>query len=273
MNSSAKLGIVQGRLTQSPPGCLQWFPQKEWPDEFRIAADIGIDFIELIAETDYNHDNPIWNDYGIDKLKKLVKKNNLDLYILCNDFIINHCFLEKDVIDQNLYLLEQSRKLGIKKFVMPFFEMSEIDQENMHKYVDPIKRVAEFAADNNILLCLETILNGKDLIDFLKLINMENVKVVFDTGNRVVYKHNLVSDIKLLNNLIAHIHIKDKNINGENVLLGTGLVNFEEVFDALKAISYKGAFTFETTRGKNPINTAQYNVNLVKFFKNNAENN
>ena len=27
MNNKNKLGIVQGRLTQCPPGCLQWFPK------------------------------------------------------------------------------------------------------------------------------------------------------------------------------------------------------------------------------------------------------
>ena len=32
-----KLGIVQGRLIQSPPGELQWFPQDDWEKEFFIA--------------------------------------------------------------------------------------------------------------------------------------------------------------------------------------------------------------------------------------------
>ena len=45
-----EFGIVQGRLTQSPPGCLQWFPQGCWQKEFKIASDIGINYIELIAE-------------------------------------------------------------------------------------------------------------------------------------------------------------------------------------------------------------------------------
>ena len=101
---------------------------------------------------------------------------------------------------------------------------------------------------------------------------MPNVKVVYDTGNRVAFGHDLAGDIRLLRDAIAHVHIKDKNIDNVNVLLGTGLVNFEDVFYALNDISYSGPYTFETTRGSNPINTAKYNMDLVNFFKSNAEN-
>ena len=34
---------------------------------------------------------------------------------------------------------------------------------------------------------------------------------------------------------------------------------------------YSGPFTFETTRGSNPIETAKYNISLVRFFKQNSE--
>ena len=59
MKNNIRFGMVQGRLTQSPPGCLQWFPNDHWKDEFIIASDLGIDYIELIAETKYNSNNPI----------------------------------------------------------------------------------------------------------------------------------------------------------------------------------------------------------------------
>jgi len=95
---------------------------------------------------------------------------------------------------------------------------------------------------------------------------------VYDTGNRVAFGHDLAGDIRLLGNSIAHVHIKDKNSDNANVLLGTGLVNFESVFCALNDIDYSGPYTFETTRGSNPINTAKYNMNLVNFFKDNSEN-
>ena len=51
--------MVQGRLTQSPPGCLQWFPQDGWEEEFQIASNIGVNYIELIAEINHNSKNHV----------------------------------------------------------------------------------------------------------------------------------------------------------------------------------------------------------------------
>jgi sugar phosphate isomerase/epimerase len=271
MSSTTRFGMVQGRLTQSPPDCLQWFPQNSWQKEFSVASDIGVDYIELIAEVQHNTENPIWTDDGIDQIKRLVKDNDLTLHALCNDYIVEHSFLDEDVIQQSIDLLEQGKKLGVEKYIMPFFESSELSANNMQDYIEPLKRVAKVAYGKNITVCLETILTGQELIELLELMDLPNVKVVYDTGNRVAFGHDLSGDIRLLGNAIAHVHIKDKNSDNENVLLGTGLVNFENVFHALNEIKYSGPYTFETTRGSSPINTAKYNMNLVNFFKSNAE--
>ena len=37
-----KLGIVQGRLLQSPPDQLQWFPQERWEEEFPLAEETAL---------------------------------------------------------------------------------------------------------------------------------------------------------------------------------------------------------------------------------------
>jgi sugar phosphate isomerase/epimerase len=270
--STSRFGMVQGRLTQSPSGCLQWFPQDSWEDEFSTASSIGVNYIELIAEVQHNSENPIWTDGGISKIKQLVKDNDLTLHALCNDYIVEHSFLGEDVVQQNIDLLEQGKKLGVEKYIMPFFESSELTTENMQEYIEPLKRIAKVADDAGIMVCLETILTGSELLKLLGLIDMPNVKAVYDTGNRVAFGHDLAGDIRLLGDAIAHVHIKDKNSVNENVLLGTGLVNFESVFYALNDINYAGPYTFETTRGSNPINTAKYNMNLVNFFKANSKN-
>ena len=271
MKNNIRFGMVQGRLTQSPPGCLQWFPQDGWEEEFQIASNIGVNYIELIAEINHNSKNPIWSDIGVARIKHLAMKNDLDLHALCNDYIVKHSFLDEDVIQQNLNLIEQVKKIGIQKYVMPFFENRELSVSNMQDFIEPLKRVSKAAHSRNITICLETILTGQELIKLLKLIDLPNIKVVYDTGNRVAFGHDLASDIRLLSDYIAHVHIKDKNSDNENVLLGTGLVNFENVFDALHDINYSGPFTFETTRGSNPVETAKYNISLVSFFKRNSE--
>jgi len=267
MHSNVEFGIVQGRLIQSPEGCLQWFPQEYWESEFFLAFVLGYKYIELIAERQHNENNPVWIDEGIEKIKALSKRNNLLLRIVCNDYIIDHALTEnKNVIEQTLKLISQAKLLGIQKLVLPLFEKSELTEGNFNKYKTILKEIASAAQENNILVCLETILNGKSLLDLLEFLDHPNIKCVFDTGNRIAFGHDIYSDILLLGKQIHHVHIKDKNDQNENVLLGTGKVNFYKVFESLSHIGFSGPYTFETARGKDPVRTAKYNLQFVNYF-------
>tara|TARA_B110000967_G_scaffold172024_1_gene182847 strand:+ start:10247 stop:11068 length:822 start_codon:yes stop_codon:yes gene_type:complete len=271
--NNLKFGIIQGRLTESPANCLQWFPQDKWEDEFEKASLLGISFIELIAEINHNPNNPIWTDTGISQIKKLSLDNKLAIHTLCNDYIIENSIHDEKTIKQNLDLLSQCKKLGVKKYIMPFFNKSEINPDNLTDFIEPLTVISNVASKYDIEISLETILTGKELLDLLNMLNLDNIKVVYDTGNRVAFGHDLSRDIELLSDNINHIHIKDKNINNDNVILGTGLVNFSDVFESITNINYKGSYVFETTRGRHPLKTAAYNIQLVDFFIQNSKKN
>jgi len=263
-----RTGIVQGRLIQSPAKELQWFPQEFWEAEFFIAGTIGINYIELIAERNHNLHNPIWSDSGIEQIKELVLRNSLSVHALCNDYIVDHALVcYPEVLEQNLRLLERCKLLGCEKLILPLFENSELNVENSDNYIEILRIIANKANECGIRVCLETLLDGNQIIVFLNKLNHHNIAVVYDTGNRVAFGHDLAADIRLLGkNRIAHVHIKDKNSQNLNVLLGTGLVNFQSVFEALRDIDYDGPYTFETQRGSDPIRTARYNIEVINFF-------
>lgn len=266
-SDSLRFGMVQGRLVRSPPGQLQWFPQKDWESEFFIAQAIGIDYIELIAERKHNPLNPIWSEKGIARIKELAIVNGLTLHAFCNDFIVDNSLITGlETLQQNLQLIACGAKLGCEKYILPLFEQSELTPENFQEYLKPLRTIADCAAEFGITVCLETNLNGSELKCVLAEVNHSAIGVVYDTGNRVAFGHDLPRDIRLLGDEIQHVHIKDKNNANENVVLGTGLVNFSHVFDALADINYQGPFTFETNRGHNPSRTAAFNIQLVKYF-------
>ena len=262
-----RFGIVQGRLTQSPPGCLQWFPQNRWSCEFSLAAVLGYHYIELIAERDHNEKNPIWSQEGIAEINALTTENHLVLHAICNDYIIDHTLVgDKGVMGQNIQLIQQANLLGMQKLILPFFEASELNEENMGSFVGDLRVLADAAKDHGMLICLETILNGENLLRVLDALDHDNIQCVFDTGNRIAFGHDIYADIVRLGDRIQHVHIKDKNDQNENVLLGTGMVNFHCVFESLSTIGYQGPYTFETHRGQYPLQTARYNKDLVEFF-------
>lgn len=262
-----RFGIVQGRLIQSPGGQLQCFPKENWEAEFFLASSLGIDYIELLAEREFNPHNPLWTNEGVAKIKQLAQINSLSLYAFCNDYIIDNSLIEDlAVLEQNFQLIERGALLGCKKFILPLFEKSELTSRNLLSYVGALRAIADKALAFGITVCLETTLNGAELVKALDAINHIAIGLVYDTGNRIAFGHDLAADIRLLGSRINHVHLKDKNQKNENVILGTGLVNFQHVFEALAEIGYKGSFTFESQRGKNPIRTAAYNIQLAKFF-------
>ena len=87
---------------------------------------------------------------------------------------------------------------------------------------------------------------------------------VYDTGNRFEIG-DPIKEINQLSRFIKHIHLKDKR-NKQNVVIGTGCVDFLTIFRNLNKLSYQGSFCFETNRGKNPINTMIHNLNFIKYL-------
>jgi len=262
-----QLGVVQGRLIPSPPGQLQWFPQARWEEEFALAASVGFGFVELIAEREHNDQNPVWSDVGIDRIHELCAQHGLSHPTLCNDYIINHSLQDgREALNQTLRLVQQAGKLRTDIFILPLFEQSEITPENCGRFKPLLLEISAAAKQTGNRLCLETLLPGTSLRDLLKEMGDTNIQCVFDTGNRVTLDRDIYSDILVLRDHVGHVHIKDKDSAGNNVALGTGLVDFKKLFETLAAIRYGGIYTFETCRGGEPLRTARYNKALVEFF-------
>lgn len=266
-------GIVQGRLTRSNQ--LQRFPQENWEQEFKVAKTLGFSFIELLTEREFNPNNPIWSNYGRNKIKEINCINELEIYSICSDYIINHSLFNdpnKSVYAHVKKLCEASNEIGCKLLVLPLLEESNLTKDTAKLLAKPINEIAKIAQDLGITISIESLMKSDTLINFLEDLNCENIKIVFDTGNRVLMSDDLSNEIVSLKKHINHIHIKDKNSDGNNVLLGTGKVNFEEIFNTLLSINYKDYIVFETTRGNNPIRSAKHNLDICNFFYENALN-
>ncbi len=264
------IGIMQGRLIDSPDGQLDWFPQNNWKDEFTLSNKIGIDYIELVAEKNHNNKNPIWSKDGRLKISQLIKKNQLKEPYMCFNYMMNNSILNKNTLKYFNNLLYVCTELKIKNIVLPFFEESIIQDFYFGIIIERIKLMSREALKEKISLILETSISGNKMFKFINDIEMENVGILIDSGNYYEFGFDIVKDLYLFKNLVTHIHIKDKDDKGNNVILGNGGVNFDLFFNALKNINYKTNFTFETTRGNNAIKNAEYNINFFnKFFKNN----
>lgn len=258
-----KIGILQGRLSKSPKGRLQYFPQN-CEKEFILAKKLGLDYIEFFSERKKNIKNPIWDIKKLEQMKKEYLKLDLNFYSFVDDFIL------KKKIDTNLIkyynlLLSRLKFLNIKILTIPFYGVNKISDNNFKKIVYFLNKITKVSKKKNIKIGIESNISFKKFCELKKNINNE-IFFTFDTGNRVMLKRDLYNDLLLFKNHILHIHIKDKNSQGKNVLLGKGNVNFKKVFLALKKISYKNKLTLETNRLEHPMTTAKKNIKFLKKF-------
>ena len=76
----SELGIMQGRLSATFGGKIQFFPKKNWKKEFPEAKKIGLNFIEWTLDYDDFDKNPIFLKSGLKKNHKKIKYKRLNKY-------------------------------------------------------------------------------------------------------------------------------------------------------------------------------------------------
>ena len=82
-------------------------------------------------------------------------------------------------------------------------------------------------------------------------------------GNVYLKNKNINLEFEKYNKFINHIHIKDRDKFNKNVVLGSGLINFQSFFNKIRKLDYNGEITLETHRGDNAISTAIENKNFI----------
>lgn len=259
MNS--RFGFVQGRLSVTPKKNLLQYLPKNWESEFPIAKNLKFNFIEYFKDRKQNIHNPLKSILSAKKLERIRKKFKLKNYSICDDFFIGHNILKIKNLKKYIYNIVKILKLlNIKIYVLPLFEKSNLNEQNYIKFINIIDLFSRILKKNKIKLALETNVNSNF---FFKILNCcvykTNIFLVYDTGNRLKKKYDPFNEICDFGKKIIHVHIKDKNFKGENVLIGKGQVNFFRVFKGLKKINYKKKFVFETNRGLNPTLTMYHN--------------
>jgi len=259
-------GIMQGRLSKAKKGILQFLP-KNWKVEYDLLNKANLDYIELFTKR-YNDRSPIWNKRNSD-LKKKISQTKLKKIILCD----NHVF-ETNLLCDNYknYFNKLISKLSLFQKPLLIIPIDDIffEKNNYQKLIDTVFYFINISKKKDVEISFEVQVNLKIILKFKKDLKNEFFKITFDTGNIFLIdknNKNLVNYLDKAQNLINHIHLKDRNKSGDNVILGTGLINFKNIIKCLKKNKYDKTFTFETNRGDNHLKTAKNNlIYLRKHF-------
>ncbi|MCU0784096.1 MAG: sugar phosphate isomerase/epimerase [Verrucomicrobia bacterium] len=151
-----------------------------------------------------------------------------------------------------------ARKLGLKLVTFHAgFLPHEASDPSFAKLKQRLVQTAEIFQARGITLGLET---GQEtaavLFDFLHKLAKPNVGVNFDPANMILYdKGNPIEALRELGQWVRQVHIKDARRTkvpgtwGEEVVAGTGEVDWSAFFATLKEVGFKGDLCIEREAG------------------------
>jgi L-ribulose-5-phosphate 3-epimerase len=262
-----EIGIRQGRLSPASSGPVERFPCESWSEEFRLARDCGLQFVEwLFAAEDYER-NPVWSEEGRSRIRASVEATGVGVRSLCADYFMAHPFVrvtQKERLESAGILRElilRSSRVGIAVVVVPLLEAGEVlDATEPRDVREALEGALDIAAERSVILALETDLPVPAIASMADLAPHPALGICYDTGNAAAKGFQVVADLANLGPLLSIAHLKDRDRRGTSVALGTGLADLSAFFRKTADLSFRGPLVLETPRGADSLSSAKTNL-------------
>ncbi|KKL64320.1 hypothetical protein LCGC14_2166210 [marine sediment metagenome] len=208
----------------------------------------------------------ICNSFSI---KKQIHAPFIDLKMCSYNQLLSKASMEScveaakicDQIDSEILVIHPGSVYGGK-----FFRM--ISNE---KLIERVKDLLNVVAPMfpNIKICIENMpirtnyfLSVEEIEVFINELNRDNIFLIWDTSHSWTCDVNLEDFWKKFHKIIKNIHLADNNDkdSDKHPTLGSGEVNFPEIFDLIKKYNYNDALIVE-------ISSAQNLTSSIEFIK------
>lgn len=265
-----KIGFMQGRFLQSEnKKFIQYFPDKNWKKEIRVALKNKFLIMEWTANLENLKKNPIYNDCLLKELIIFKKKNKITINSITCDFFMQKPFFHFFGKKMNYFLdilkkvIINSQKIGIKYIILPLVDNASIKNISQEKALIKLLNNKIFLKNlkSGSKILFEMDFSPDKIIKFIKNFNQSKFGINYDTGNSAFMGYK-IADEKRYFRYVNNVHIKDRiRINGLSVRLGRGDVDFINFFRVLKKCRYKGNLILQTARTDNNDHANELNIN------------
>lgn len=227
----------------------------------KVAGELGLDSVEIRTVWEKNPQD--LDDEDIGKMKKILKGHSLKVCAIASPFF--KCDLDsEEEYRQHLQMLKIFIKLAREfetKIIRGFaFWKKEGSLENYwERIINKFPAAVKILESEGMFLGLEnessTFLGkGEEVGRFLKEINSENVKPLWDPANEVFAsggKEPFPQGYNWIKESMIHMHIKDAGRNEksgeiESLPVGEGVIDYAGHFQQLNKDGYKGYLSLET---------------------------
>jgi len=226
-------------------------------------VELVLDPPEVIYSESQQEFIDLVNSYS---LKKQVHAPFIDVNLCTHNTIISNASVEScsnaahfcKKIDSNLLTIHP----GLANFL--------INSIKDHNKVELTKSMHKLLDTTNILsvnVCLENMpqncyimLNESDIEDTFSQINRSDVFFTYDTSHFFTCDGNVKVLWEKFHKMIKNIHIVDSSskTSDKHPPLGTGKVNFREIFEVIKTYDYKGSLIIELSTAKDLVKSITF---------------
>lgn len=265
------LGIMQGRLLPKYRGRYQAHPLGYWQDEFYIAADLGLNYIEFILDYNDVELNPLLSAAGIKEIQDITQETGVKVFTVCADY-----FMEAPLHSENklvaetslkimMHLIKNASLLGISDIVLPCVDQSSLSAAGAEeRLIQMLLKLEPHYTENKINISLETDLNPIAFGKLLEQIPSQYITVNYDSGNSAALGYLVEEEFAIYANRISDIHIKDRVLGGGSVMLGTGNTNFDNFFREIEKLNYEGPVILQVFRDEEGIEVFKEQLQWLK---------
>ena len=232
-----------------------------WPftaehfDLLKKIKDLGYDAVEFAIED--------MSDTHLQKIGDEVKRFGLET-IICGAFGPDRSIIDPDEnIRKNglKYIKDLFKVCGAvnaKTIVGPTYSVGIYDfilepggrKEAEKRFVESLKEIAPEAQNKNIRIAVEPLLRyesnflnlGEDALRLIEQVDSPAVGLHLDPYHMNLEEASFAGPIKQAGNKLYHFHICEN----DRGTAGTGTINWDEIFTALKEINYEGYLSVES---------------------------
>lgn len=255
-------------------GICEWSSPIQGPYVCKLAADLGLDGIELL-QGDYSHSFPTSNPYIQNVYLEEAAKYGIEISAIAVNCLDDYSMTASDSAEEKQIALlaikkavETAKQMKLPLVQIPSFGKSYIQTESqMREVAKCLQYACDLAAEYGIQVATENPLSAEGNLELLQYVGRKNLKIYLDTQNPYLRSGCDVPEmIRILSDKICEVHVKD-GADGElsAALLGRGATSYFRSVEALCEIGYTGFVHLENYYDRQPMNHCDQDaVELLK---------
>ncbi len=216
------------------------------------AKKAGYDYIEMLMiepdKIDVAMTKAVLSEYGLFATASLGLSAETDVTSTNPSIVKKGDELLRKVVDK-LHAIGSTELCGVIYCSLGKYP-GPASAENRANSIAAVARLADYAADKGININLEVvnryetnIMNtGKEGLKFLEAVNRPNAYLHLDTYHMNIEEDGMSQAVLDAGDALGYVHIGESHRG----YLGSGNVDFDTFFTALKKINYSGPITFES---------------------------